>query len=77
MTLVTPDRVDRHRRDGCVVIEGLLDPGELARCGAALDPGVALRSAGGARRSVPGHPHFAVDRAAIRPGEPIRSDVTR
>jgi ectoine hydroxylase-related dioxygenase (phytanoyl-CoA dioxygenase family) len=32
--------------------------------------------ADGARRSVPGHPHFAVDRAGIRPGEPIRSDVT-
>jgi ectoine hydroxylase-related dioxygenase (phytanoyl-CoA dioxygenase family) len=32
--------------------------------------------ADGARRSTPGHPHFAVDRAGIRPGEPIRSDVT-
>jgi ectoine hydroxylase-related dioxygenase (phytanoyl-CoA dioxygenase family) len=32
--------------------------------------------ADGARRSVPGHPHFAVDRAGIEPGEPIRSDVT-
>jgi len=32
--------------------------------------------ADGAHRSVPGHPHFAVDRAGIRPGEPIRSDVT-
>lgn len=32
--------------------------------------------ADGARRSTPGHPHFAVDRAGIKPGEPIRSDVT-
>jgi ectoine hydroxylase-related dioxygenase (phytanoyl-CoA dioxygenase family) len=32
--------------------------------------------ADGARRSVPGHPHFAVDRAGIEPGDPIRSDVT-
>jgi ectoine hydroxylase-related dioxygenase (phytanoyl-CoA dioxygenase family) len=32
--------------------------------------------ADGARRSTPGHPHFAVDRAGIQPGEPIRSDVT-
>jgi ectoine hydroxylase-related dioxygenase (phytanoyl-CoA dioxygenase family) len=32
--------------------------------------------ADGARRSVPGHPHFAVDRAGIRPGEPIRSALT-
>jgi ectoine hydroxylase-related dioxygenase (phytanoyl-CoA dioxygenase family) len=32
--------------------------------------------ADGAHRSDPGHPHFAVDRAGIRPGEPIRSDVT-
>ncbi len=32
--------------------------------------------ADGAHRSVPGHPHFAVDRAGIRPGEAIRSDVT-
>jgi ectoine hydroxylase-related dioxygenase (phytanoyl-CoA dioxygenase family) len=32
--------------------------------------------ADGARRSRPGHPHFAVDRAGIRPGDPIRSDVT-
>ncbi|HVP29662.1 MAG TPA: phytanoyl-CoA dioxygenase family protein [Myxococcota bacterium] len=32
--------------------------------------------ADGAHRSVPGHPHFAVDRAGIEPGEPIRSDVT-
>jgi ectoine hydroxylase-related dioxygenase (phytanoyl-CoA dioxygenase family) len=32
--------------------------------------------ADGARRSDPGHAHFAVDRAGIRPGEPIRSDVT-
>jgi ectoine hydroxylase-related dioxygenase (phytanoyl-CoA dioxygenase family) len=30
----------------------------------------------GAHRSDPGHAHFAVDRAGIRPGEPIRSDVT-
>lgn len=32
--------------------------------------------ADGAHRSQPGHPHFAVDRAGIRPGEVIRSDVT-
>jgi ectoine hydroxylase-related dioxygenase (phytanoyl-CoA dioxygenase family) len=32
--------------------------------------------ADGARRSTPGHPHFAVDRAGIKPGDPIRSDVT-
>jgi ectoine hydroxylase-related dioxygenase (phytanoyl-CoA dioxygenase family) len=32
--------------------------------------------ADGAHRSTPGHPHFAVDRAGIRPGDPIRSDVT-
>lgn len=30
----------------------------------------------GAHRSDPGHAHFAVDRAGIRPGAPIRSDVT-
>jgi ectoine hydroxylase-related dioxygenase (phytanoyl-CoA dioxygenase family) len=67
---------------------------EVPRGGVAFHHGLTLHLAGpnrtsrtrrvhtmilfgdGAHRSDPGHPHFAVDRAGIRPGEPIRSDVT-
>jgi ectoine hydroxylase-related dioxygenase (phytanoyl-CoA dioxygenase family) len=49
MSIPTSDQIERYRRDGFVVIEGLLSDEELARYGAAVDAGVALRSAGDAR----------------------------
>lgn len=43
--LVTPEQVERYRRDGFLVVEGMLTDEELARYGAAVDAGVAMRTA--------------------------------
>jgi ectoine hydroxylase-related dioxygenase (phytanoyl-CoA dioxygenase family) len=42
---LTPSLVERFRHDGFVVVPALLNPDELARFGAAVDDGVARRSA--------------------------------
>ena len=46
---VTRDEIEAFRRDGFVVIPGLLDPDELDELGAEVDAGVALRSRGDTR----------------------------
>lgn len=47
--MVTPEQIERYRRDGFLVVEGLLTDDELARYGAAVDAGVARRMAHDAR----------------------------
>jgi hypothetical protein len=44
LATLTPQLVDAFRRDGFVVVPGLLTPDELARYGSAVDEGVARRS---------------------------------
>jgi ectoine hydroxylase-related dioxygenase (phytanoyl-CoA dioxygenase family) len=47
---IAPEHVEAFRRDGFVVVPGLLDGDELARFGAAVDAAVAARTAWDRRR---------------------------
>ena len=49
MSPVSPQQIERYRRDGFVVVEGLLRDAELARFGAAVDRAVAQRCRADAR----------------------------